>query len=70
MAGRGGVTVATKPGTGNAGGALLVTGSGPSDAVSRLRAYNATAVLAAPNGPATTFDIEPIDGDASGIYME
>jgi hypothetical protein len=63
---RGGVSVAAKPG---ATGDVLVTGSGPSDAISRVRSYAATAIAARPTAPATTFDIEPLDGNASGIYV-
>ena len=63
---RGGVSVATKPG---ATGDVLVTGSGPSEAVSRVRSYAAAALAARPTAPATTFDIEPLDGNASGIYV-
>ena len=63
---RGGVSVAAKPG---ATGDVLVTGSGPSEAVSRVRSYAAAALAARPTAPATTFDIEPLDGNASGIYV-
>ena len=63
---RGGVSVAAKPGT---NGDTLITGDGPSGAVSRLRAYAAPALAASPNAPSTTFDIEPLDGNASGIFV-
>ncbi len=63
---RGGVSVATKPG---ATGDVLITGSGPSDAISRVRAYAAPALAARPTAPETTFDIEPLDGNASGVFV-
>ncbi len=63
---RGGVSVAAKPG---AAGDVLVTGSGPSDTVSRVRAYAAPAIAANPTAPATAFEVEPLDGNTAGIFV-
>ncbi len=63
---RGGVSVAAKPG---AAGDVLVTGSGPSDTVGRVRAYAAAAIAANPVAPATAFEVEPLDGNTGGIFV-
>ena len=63
---RGGVSVAAKPG---AGGDVVVTGSGPSDTVGRVRAYAAAAIAANPTAPATAFEVEPLDGNTAGIFV-
>jgi len=71
-AARGGVTVAVKDLDGDA--VLdIVTGSGPGDtatkSIGKLVSYLGTSILARPNAPTASFNVEPLDGDTSGIYV-